>query len=432
MITEIMGEYLYDNLEIEKKKKILIVGYGWGTQGFLSKINRKKYDITVLTKDTIFSFTPGLHHHLDMPELFNRHTLTKHVKDESNVNHIIGELKDVDFYNKMITFSDYKNRREPLSKKEIEYTKNYDYIVFAYGADINDFGIEGVKKHCYTVKNMKDIEVLREQISEQVYKYKTLFYKEIPEIVIIGCGPLGIELLGSLVDLNKNNDFFKDKMYLYGIDALNRPLQMFREEQSEEAIENLKGDVKLFFDSTVKKIDEHYITLKNTNKEDNKEIKIPYDIAVWCGGVKPNPLTDIIYKSKLNRGLLVTPTLQLLFPEISDTTYYKTQKDAFALGDCVDKIVQPIEHKHNQKWGFYEFPKTGQVAFQQGQYLAVQFNRQQQNNSNAEPFEFSDKGQFCYIGKSKSLYNGPYFSGGGYITAKLNNIVLAYNMWKSI
>ena len=57
----------------------------------------------------------------------------------------------------------------------------------------------------------------------------------------------------------------------------------------------------------------------------------------------------------------------------------------FAIGDCA----------------YSGYPPTAQVAYQQGIYLAKQFNNRFENS---KEFHFQDKGQIAYIGNSKSIY----------------------------
>jgi NADH dehydrogenase FAD-containing subunit len=62
----------------------------------------------------------------------------------------------------------------------------------------------------------------------------------------------------------------------------------------------------------------------------------------------------------------------------------------------------------------YRILPTAQVAYQQGKYLANQFNHKLTNTNiktnintkiKSNEFVFENKGQFCYIGKNKSVFH---------------------------
>ncbi len=77
----------------------------------------------------------------------------------------------------------------------------------------------------------------------------------------------------------------------------------------------------------------------------------------------------------------------------------------------------------------YGLPPTAQVAYQQGTYLANQFNTKFSNNSK---FIFNNKGQIGYIGKKQSVCQLPYFQSGGNLVYYLNKVIHVYNgvTWK--
>tara|TARA_X000000950_G_C13779644_1_gene604549 strand:- start:721 stop:1017 length:297 start_codon:yes stop_codon:yes gene_type:complete len=91
----------------------------------------------------------------------------------------------------------------------------------------------------------------------------------------------------------------------------------------------------------------------------------------------------------------------------------KNTNNVFAMGDCAS----------------YGLPPTAQVAYQQGTYLANQFNTKFSNNSK---FIFNNKGQIGYIGKKQSVCQLPYFQSGGNLVYYLNKVIHVYNgvTWK--
>ena len=64
------------------------------------------------------------------------------------------------------------------------------------------------------------------------------------------------------------------------------------------------------------------------------------------------------------------------------------------------------------------------MAFQQGKYLAYRFNKDFDNDI---PFKLESKGQICYIGDKKSVYQLNKFTSNGNLTYYLNKIIHVYN-----
>ena len=147
--------------------------------------------------------------------------------------------------------------------------------------------------------------------------------------------------------------------------------------------------------SVVKKINKSSIELKDNTI-------VPFDLAIWCGGVKITALSKIINeKLQLNdrKGIPVDKYLKI-----------NNTENAFAIGDCASA----------------GYPPTAQVAYQQGKFLANNFNR----NFKSKPFVFDNKGQVGYIGNYQSVFQNNYFSGSGRIIGALNTAIHLYNFGK--
>ena len=191
---------------------------------------------------------------------------------------------------------------------------------------------------------------------------------------------------------------------------------MFSQKISDYIIDLWKNkNVYLYFDHFVQKIDKDNIYLKDN--------KINYDMVIWCGGIKPNTLTNKINKSLYNEcrfGIPVSPTLNLIYNEpiptyftfLYNIVFGKQKKPdlsyVYAIGDCA----------------YSKNPPTAQVASQQGKYLASRFNKDLDSNI---PFKLESKGQICYVGDKKSVYQLKKFTSNGNLTYYLNKIIHVYN-----
>jgi NADH:ubiquinone reductase (non-electrogenic) len=344
-----------------KKENIYLVGFGWATIGFLHNIDTSLYNVTVISDSDHFLYTPLLAQNVVLDR-----DLTIHINSlKHKCSYINDKITDVEFKEKLI------------KSKDKEY--NYNYVVFAHGSNVNTFNIHGVQEFSYFLKTNSDYKKIRSKLNS---------LQEPSNIVVIGCGLTGSELIGSLNDLKKHN--------IVAIDALNRPLITFRESLSLYTYDLWKKqNVNIMLNSVVSKINKSSIELKDNTV-------VPFDLAIWCGGVKISALSKII-NEKLhltdNKGILVDKYLKI-----------KNAENAFAIGDCASA----------------GYPPTAQVAYQQGRFLASNFN----NNFKSKPFVFDNKGQVGYIGNNQSVFQNNYFSGSGRIIGVVNTAIHLYNFGK--
>jgi NADH dehydrogenase FAD-containing subunit len=262
---------------------------------------------------------------------------------------------------------DLKEHKIILDDNNQVHEKNhidYDIVIFSHGASVNTFNISGVDKYCEFIKNNDNIERIKN-------KLKTIG----PEanVVVIGCGPTGVETIGYLMDNTKFN--------LLAIDAFSLPLSMYPTQSIDYLLDLWKTkNVQFKLRSPVMKITENEIITQNE--------KIKYDLAFWCGGIKPNELTNkILQRLSINKvaGIPVNDYLQIK----NGNTFIP---NTYAIGDC--------------SFGFG--PPVAQKAVQQGIYLAQQLNTNGdtsgKSKSTSTPFVYNYKGQITYIGDNKSVF----------------------------
>ena len=345
------------------KQNIHIIGSGWASIGFLKHIDTNKYNVTVISDNLKFCYTPLL-----------AYNCTNNINLEQDITSINPNIKTIK--TKIIDIDINNNKIIDIDNSKI----NYDYLIFAHGSDVNTFNIKGIKENTFFLKTYDDSIKIKNKISS---------LKENSTIAIIGCGPTGSELIGNLLDNNNHN--------ILAIDGLKKPLTMYPEKISDYTLDIWNNfNITTFFNNFVNKVDKNNIYFKDTN--------ISYDMAIWCGGIKSNKLTNNINKNLNNNckfGIPISNTLNVISPKLNFS-------NIFAIGDC----------------SYSKLPPTAQVAYQQGQYLANNFNKDFKNINN---FKYQDKGKICYIGNSKSVFHINYFHYGGNLTYYLNKFIHIYN-----
>ena len=365
-------------------KNIIIVGSGWASASFLKNIdiNKNDYNIIIISPKKNFTYTPLLVSSIFKNINIEYDILKINNDNNNNIKYISGKVDNINFNKNLVNINNIDIIDNIDNKDNINTNisnLSYDYLILAHGSDINTFNIQGVNEHCLFIKDTDNIK----DIQDKLYKLKRG-----SNIAIIGTSLTGSELIGGLIDLKKFN--------IHALDGLNTPLSNFNKELSDYIIKIWeKNNVNLYMNHSVQKIDSTKIYCK-----DNKTIQ--HDLVFWCGGVKPSILT-----TKINNHLQLENKFGI---PVDDFLKVKNTKNnnVYAIGDC----------------GYNKFPPTAQVAYQEGKYIAEKFNS---NFKNISTFQYKNRGQICYIGDKKRVYNYNKIYFHGNLTRHLNTFVHLYN-----
>jgi len=227
--------YIYNYM----KKKVLIVGLGWGSTGFLKSIDNDKYSIEVYSIDD-FLYTPLLAQNIK----YNKNLQLNAREINKHVNYLKEEITHVNFD---------KNTVQTINEKIVDY----DYLILCNGSNVNTFNIKGVNENCHFVKNNTHVNIIKDALLKLPHN---------SNIAVIGCGLTGSEIIGTLIDYNKFN--------IHAIDAFDRPLISFHEKLSNYTLNFWKDfNVNMYLNHKVSNINKKYIEFDNSNK-------INYDLAI--------------------------------------------------------------------------------------------------------------------------------------------------------
>jgi len=307
------------------KKKILILGGGFGGVYVTKYLLKKGFQITLINDKNYFLFTP---------------LLVAATAGTLNKDDIIFDYLDF-FNNKKITFIKDNIKKIDTEKKEIilenNYSETYDYLVIATGSKTNYYGIKE-EKYTYPLKNIIDANNIKRKIISLCSSNK----HEILNINIVGAGPTGIELSIELEDLIceiEKNLKKKIKRKINLINATPNILPQLKKKNQKYVKNSLKKDnINLILSAQVSQIKENSIIINNQ--------EMPSSITIWTAGVKPN--TQMINKNYLDKNQKII---------INDYLQIDSKKEIFALGD----IITHLE---------YRFPPLAQTATKQARIVS--------------------------------------------------------------
>lgn len=145
------------------KKKVVILGTGWGGISLLKNLDPSKYDVRVVSPRNYFVFTPLL------PSVTSgtvearsiTEAVRRIIKKKKGVQFIESECVKIDGANKKVHCRDAS---DVTCKGKEEFDLDYDYLIIAVGATSNTFGTKGVEQYCHFLKEVEDAEKIRGRI----------------------------------------------------------------------------------------------------------------------------------------------------------------------------------------------------------------------------------------------------------------------------
>ncbi|GBL78024.1 putative NADH dehydrogenase [Araneus ventricosus] len=372
-----------------QKKRVIILGSGWGSYSVLKNIDRRLFDVKVITPRNHFLFTPLLCSTAVGTLEFR--SITEPIRN-------IGFKDPNDFM--LAHAEEFDTSTQTVFCRSVldqnsQFSVPYDKLIIGVGCVSNTFGVPGVEKYASFLKEVVDAQRIRRIILSNCEKAlsPTLSSEENKRLlhtVIVGGGPTGVEFGAELYDFK-----VQDVRRLYQSSE-----ELFKVTLIEAAGILGSFDEKLRSYAEKKLSERPNFTLLKTAvvevKEDCVILKdgtcIPCGLVVWSTGLSPRPFTKNVKLQKNPKGqILVDDYLRVLGDP---------KGNVFALGDCAAVESTPL-------------PCTAQVAERQGRYLAKALNALEKEDR-IKPFNFQSSGMLAYIGDYKALTDLPEFKVQGF------------------
>jgi NADH:ubiquinone reductase (non-electrogenic) len=363
----------------QKTEKLIVLGAGWAANRFLSSIDKKRYDITVVSPRNHFLFTPLLPS--TTVGTLDFRSIIEPMRKSRRAGWLFFQAActDVDADKKIITCE------ETCGESHRQFSLQFDKLIVAIGADNNTYDIPGVKEYALFLKELNDARKIRSKIIEcferaSIPGVSAEERARLLNFVVVGGGPTGVEFVSEL------SDFFWEDLHHYFpdvpvnevritlLEASHTILSAFHKALVERIMVNIKRQgVDVRTHALVTKVLPDAVYLADGTK-------IPYGLLVWSTGVGPRPLAKKLNWPKTKQGRFV----------VDDHLRVQTLQDVYAMGDCAE-----IEG--------YPLMATAQVAVQQARYLAKILNTYTMNpNAQIPPFRYKFLGTMVYTGGHKS------------------------------
>ena len=354
----------------------MVIGAGFAGLEVARELGRAGVDVCVVDRHNHHTFQPLLYQvataALSAPDIAE--PVRKNLRDFPSVTVVLGEVVGIDWQARQVILAD----REAIA---------YDYLVLAAGAATGYFGHDDWAALAPGLKTIEDARAIRSRL---LLTFERAEHTDDPAerarlmtIAVIGGGPTGVELAGSIAELSRYTlarDFRNirpESTRVLLIEGGSRVLPSFAPDLSEYALERLRRlGVMVRLDSMVEDIAPQEIQVAGE--------RIPVGLTIWAAGVAAAPLARAlgVETDRLGR-IPVPPTLEV-----------PGRPGVFALGDiaqCPGADGKPL-------------PGLAQVAKQQGRHLGRALVAHLRDGTPLPPFVYRSRGNTAIIGRHAAVY----------------------------
>ncbi len=362
------------------QKNIVIVGGGFGGLSAARILLRKNHKVTLIDQRNYHLFQPLLYQvamaGLSPAEI--AYPLRALIGRKKNCKILLGKVIEVNKFEKWV--------RTETNKVP------FDSLIMACGSTYTYFGSDQWEPFAPGLKTIPQATEIRRRVFlafEKAEREADLKKREANlTFIVIGGGPTGVELAGSLGEITSFN-IYKDFDHINAkqakiilIEAGSRILPSMTEKLSEEAMKELRElGVEVRLNTRVSDINAEGVRIG--------EEFIPSSTILWAAGVAANPINKSLGTELDKQGRLFVSRLLSL----------PGHDDIYVIGD-----------QARYEWGPEKTPLPGlaPVAMQQGRFVAQVIDLKARNKNLPDEFKYVDKGQMATIGRGRAvaMYKG--------------------------
>ncbi len=374
------------NIPETKYPRIVIIGAGFAGINLARRLSNSLYQIVIIDRNNFHQFQPLLYQvamsgiqpsSISFP-------LRRLFSPKKNIHIRVAELMSINPEMKSLITS--------------EGLVNYDILVLATGVTTNFYGNDVIESNVYSLKSVADALFLRNAILSDLEKALTIREDErrqsYIDVVIVGGGPTGVEMAGSLAEMKKYilpHDYPElnaAEMDIYLVEGMNKLLASMSEQASLKAKKYLdEMGVHVMTGTRVTNYDGNEIILSNGNKLYTKKV-------IWAAGVIGKKIDGIPDESYAKGNRLMTDQFNQV----------KGLKDVYAIGD----------NAFMEEGTYHGHPQVAQPAIQEAKRLAKNLNGVL-GGKEMKPFHYHDLGSLATIGRNKAVADLPFIKTQGFI-----------------
>ena len=376
------------NIPKTEKKRVVIVGGGFGGLKLAQKLKNSNYQVVLVDKNNYHQFPPLIYQ------------VASSGIEPSSIAFPFRRLfqRRKDFYFRLAQVLSI------MPEEKIIQTSigklSYDYLVLAAGTTTNFFGNKEIEEESIPMKTLSESMGLRNAILDNIERALTCATEkerqELLNVVIVGGGATGVEIAGALSEM-KNFVLPKDYpdlpnslMNIYLIESQSRLLAAMSEKSSARVLKYLRSmGVNVLLNQRVTDYKDNTVFI-------NDGSTIATRTFIWVTGVAAQKVDKMPIES-IGRGGRIL---------VNEYNQVQGMQDVYSIGDqCLMPNADPA-------W-MGGHPQLAQVAIQQGKLLASNLIRLDKGKE-LKPFRYKNLGTMATVGRNKAVAEFAGIKMGGF------------------
>src|SRR5262249_50012276 len=374
-----------------EKPRIVIVGGGFAGLAAARALRHADAEIILIDRRN---------HHILQPLLYQvARAVLSPAEIAAPIRHLEAKERNVSVVLAEVTGLDVASRTIEAALPGAGVRKiAFDYLVVATGMRPGYFGHDEFARYGPGLKSLNDAETIRGKILSAFELAATTEDEgeraRQMTFVLVGAGPSGVELAGSLADLVKvtlRGNFHRidpSKSTIILLDASNRVLPTFAEVLSRRVTRRLtKLGVKVMTGVKVETVDEQGVVAGGS--------RIASATVLWTAGVAASPVPKMLGTKTDRAGrALVDPFLKVV-----------EAPGVFVVGDAASLMQNG-----------HPVPGVAQAAIQEGNYVGRLIAKELKGREVKRPFRYFDKGNMAVVSKNYAVLERDWLRTSGFLT----------------
>ncbi len=367
-----------------ERHRILIIGGGYGGLYAARALARHDVDITLVDRRNHHLFSPLLYQvatgALTPSEIAQPLRLI--LRRQQNVTVLLAEATGIDPQARTVRIDD---------GADLEY----DSLIVATGTKHSYFGNEGWAEHAPGIKTLEDALQMRARILDAFENAEletdTARQHEWMTFVIVGAGPTGVELAGSLCEIARDTlprDFRvinTEEALVYLVEGTDRVLPTYPRASSEAAARQLAQlGVTIRTRTMVTDIDDAGVTVRGT--EGTETTRLQARTVLWAAGVAVGRFGRAVAEATS------APTDRVGRIRVDDDLTIPGLPDIWVVGD-----LAAVEWTRGRM-----VPGVAQAGMQGGRYAARAIIARR-DGVTIPGFRYRDLGELATIGRLRAV-----------------------------
>jgi len=335
---------------------VVVVGSGYAGTGAIKRLESE------LDNEADLTWISDVDHHLVLHE---SHRCIRNPDLKEKITFDISEIKSPStrFIQSRVESIDTDDRTLTLGD---ESTVEYDYLLIGFGSRTAFFGIDGLKEHSLTLKNLSDALEIHETITEAA---REAARNEPAQVVVGGAGLSGIQSAGEIAEFRDKNRAPIEIHLVEGLDNVfpnNDPVVQAKLRKLLE-----EKEIQIHTGEFIGEVDDETVYI-------GEEKELDYDVLLWTGGITGQEAAETVNVEKDERS-----------NRIEAASNFQTSDDRiFAIGDAA-LIDQPGQEQ--------PAPPTAQAAWQAAEVAGENIARSIRGQP-LEEWMYDDKGTLISVG----------------------------------